>query len=176
MKTRIQKIITVAAIALLVSQAQAAEAVNVGVVNFQRALQEVQSGKSAKGRLEQEVTKKRKKVEDLQKEVQKLNEAFQKKASVLSEKARNEEGMKIQKKVAELQELQQKSAMEIQQREMELTRPIIDGLRALIPELSRKRKLDFVFEASAGVLLYSKTQTDITEELIALYDEKNKKK
>ena len=151
------------------------DALGVGVVNFQRALQEVKKGKTARASLEKEVTKRRTKVEKLQKEVQKLNETFQKKVSILSEKARNEEGMKIQKKMGELQMLQQQSQMELQQKELELTKPIIDGLRALIPELSRKRKLDFVFEGSAGVLLYSKTQTDITEELIALYDDKNKK-
>ncbi|NCN42279.1 OmpH family outer membrane protein [bacterium] len=149
--------------------------VNVGIVNFQKALQDVQNGKTARASLEKEVAKKRGKVESLQKEVQKMNDTFQKKMSVLSEKARTEEGMKIQQKVGELQQLQQQSQMELQQKEVELTKPIIEGLRALIPELSRKRKLDFVFEASAGVLLYSKSQTDITEELIALYDEKNKK-
>ncbi len=151
------------------------EDVNVGIVNFQKALQEVQSGKTAKSNLEKEVTKKRTKVESLQKEVQKMSDTFQKKMSILSEKARTEEGMKIQQKAGELQALQQQSQMELQQKELELTKPIIEGLRGLIPELARKRKLDFVFEASAGVLLYSKSQTDITEELIALYDEKNKK-
>lgn len=151
-----------------------AEALNVGVVNIQKALIETKKGKSAQASLNAEITKRRGEVEKLQSEVQKMNEAFQKKASVLSDKARNEEGMKIQQKLAELQGLQQQSQVEFQQKELEMTRPIIEGLRKLIPEISRKRKMDLVFEASSGVLLYSKSQTDLTEELIALYDEKNK--
>lgn len=151
-----------------------AQALNVGVVNIQRALLETKKGKAAKTDLDAQVTKRRGEVEKLQAEAQKMNEAFQKKASVLSEKARNEEGMKIQQKLGELQALQQRSQLEFQQKELEMTRPIIEGLRALIPEVSRKRKMDLVFEASSGVLLYAKTQTDLTEELIALYDEKNK--
>jgi len=154
--------------------AQAAE-ISVGVVNFQKAMQEVKQGKTAKAALEKQVEAKRKEIEKLQAEAQKLNEEFQKKAAVLSEKARQEKGMAIQEKIAKLQELQQKSQMELQQKEADLTRPIIEGLRALVSEVSRKRKLDLVFEASSGVMLYSTNQTDITEELIRAYDEKHKK-
>ncbi|MEO5667620.1 MAG: OmpH family outer membrane protein [Bdellovibrionota bacterium] len=149
--------------------------VAVGTVNFQKALQEVNRGKSAKASLEKEVETRRKDVEKLQGDIQKMNEEFQKKAPVLSEKARVEQGSKIQQKIGQLQEMQQKAQVELQGKEAELTRPIIEGLRALIPELSRKRKLDLVFEASSGILLYSTSQTDITEELIRLYDDKNKK-
>jgi outer membrane protein len=149
--------------------------VSVGTVNFQKALQETGRGKTAKASLEKEVETRRKEVEKLQGEIQKMNEEFQKKAPVLSEKARMEQGSKIQQKLGQMQELQQKAQMELQGKEAELTRPIIEGLRALIPELSRKRKLDLVFEASSGVLLHATSQTDITEELIRLYDEKNKK-
>jgi len=148
--------------------------VSVGLVNFQKALQETKRGQSAKASLEKEVDSRRKAVEKLQTEVQKMNEDFQKKAPVLSEKARVEQGSKIQQKLAQLQEMQQKAQMELQGKEAELTRPIIEGLRALIPEVSRKRKLDLVFESSSGVMLYATSQTDITEELIRLYDEKNK--
>lgn len=159
----------------IVSINVAAANTNVGVVNFQKAMQEVKQGKTAKASLEKQVEAKRKEIEKLQTEVQKLNEDFQKRASVLSEKARQEKGMEIQGKIGNLQELQQKSQMELQQKEAELTRPIIEGLRALVPEVSRKRKLDLVFEGSSGILLYSTNQTDITEELIRAYDEKNKK-
>lgn len=166
---------TVAAFIAAGSSSVFAAEVSVGTVNFQKALQEVNRGKSAKAALEKEVDARRKEVEKLQTEVQKLNEDFQKKAAVLSEKARIEQGTKIQQKIGQMQELQQKAQGELQQKEAELTRPIIEGLRALIPELSRKRKLDLVFEGSSGVLLYSTNQTDITEELIRLYDDKNKK-
>jgi outer membrane protein len=156
------------------SSAIAAE-VSVGVVNLQKALQEVARGKSAKASLEKEVETRRKEVEKLQAEFQKMGEEFQKKAAVLSEKARMEQGQKIQAKGQQIQEAQQKAQMELQGKEAELTQPIITGLRALIPELSRKRKLDIVMEGSSGILLYATSQTDITEELIRLYDEKNKK-
>jgi outer membrane protein len=159
---------------LIFSLTAEASKISVGVVNFQQAIQEVNRGKTAKSNLEKEVETRRKQVEKTQAELQKMNEDFQKKASALNEKARNEQGMKIQEKYAQMQEMQQRFQMELQQKEAELTRPIIEGLRALVPEVSRKRKLDLVFEASSGILLYSTNQTDITEELIRLYDSKNK--
>jgi outer membrane protein len=168
----LQKVL--ASAALMGAVAQAAP-LKVGVVNFQRALQEVKQGKSAKASLEKEVAAKKKEVEKMQADIQKLNEEFQKKAAVMSDKARADKGMEIQQKIGVYQETVQKSQMEFQQREAELTRPILERLRALIPEVSRDRGLDLVFEAASGVLLYSTNQTDVTEELIRLYDSKNKK-
>jgi outer membrane protein len=165
----------VLASAVLVSAAAQAAPLKVGVVNFQRALQEVKQGKDAKASLEKEVGAKKKQIEKMQAEIQKLNEEFQKKAAVMSEKARADKGMEIQQKIAVYQETVQKSQMEFQQREAELTRPILERLRGLVPELSRSRELDLVFEAASGVLLYSTNQTDVTEELIRIYDSKNKK-
>src|SRR5690606_34485713 len=91
---------TVAAGLLVSSLSARAAEVSVGVVNFQRAMQEVKHGQSAKASLEKQVETKRKEIEKLKKEVQKLGEDFQKSAAVLSEKARQEKGMAVQEKAA----------------------------------------------------------------------------
>ncbi len=153
----------------------AAEPVKIGTANLQRALQETKKGKAAKTALEKESTAKRAELEKRENELKKMQADLQKKSAVLSEKARMEQASAFQQKVAEFQQMAQMASMELQKKEADLTRPIIEGLRALVPEISRTQKLDIVFEASAGTVLYSKSQTDITEALIALYDEKNKK-
>jgi outer membrane protein len=153
----------------------AEEPIKIGIANLTRALQESKKGKAAKATLEKESTAKRKELEKREAELKKMQGDLSTKMAVLSEKARMEQQTTFQTKVGEFQQLAQMATMELQKREQDLTRPIIDGLRALVPEVSRTRKLDVVFEASSGTVLYAKSQTDITEELIALYDDKNKK-
>jgi outer membrane protein len=150
-----------------------AEPVKVGTVDLQKALQEVKRGKTAKSQLEKSYEEKKKKIDADQAAIKKDSEGFQKKAAALSAKARNDEGLKIQERMTKWQQLVQQSQVEIQGKEAELTKPILEGLRTLVPEISRRRKLDLVMESNAGGILYAVDKTDLTEELIKLFDEKN---
>lgn len=158
------------AVGLASQQVRADDAV--GMVNLQRALLESKKGKSAKAALEKEVEEKKKKVEAERATIQKASEEFQKKSAVMSEKARNQKGMELQQKMAGFQELVQKSQADIQGREAELTRPILEGLRAMIPDLAKKHKVAMVFEESSSGLLYTSEKKDLTDDLIKAYDAK----
>ena len=145
----------------------------VGVVNLQRALQETKKGKAAKATLEKELEDKKKKVEAERTAIQKASDEFQKKSSVLSEKARNQKGGELQQRMASFQELVQKSQAEIQGREAEMTRPILEGLRTMIGDIAKKKSVNMVFEENTSGLLFAKEKVDITEDLIKAYDAKN---
>lgn len=150
-----------------------ASSLKVGTVDLQRALQESKRGKSSNAAFEKEMKEKDAKLKEEQKAVQKAVEEFQKKAAVLSEKARGEQQGKLQQRMAGLEEMRQKFAMEFQGRQGELVKPLIEGLRSLVPDIARRRSLDLVLESSQGGLLFALDKTDITDELIKLYDEKN---
>ena len=158
---------------LLCSSIEVHAAAKMGVVDMQKALMEVKRGKSAKAQLEKAFDAKRKEFDKEQAEIKKESENFQKNSAALSEKARMEKGMKLQGRIATWQENVQKSQAEIQGKEAEFTRPILDGLKNFIPEIARARNLEAVFEAQTGGLLWALDKTDITEELIKKYDEKN---
>ena len=155
--------------------------VKVGTVDLQKALQESKKGRNAKAALEKEFDEKKKKIEAEQGAVRKMGEEFQKKSAVMSEKARQTKGAEVQQKMAAFQELVQKSQMDIQAREGELTKPIIDGLRNLVPDIAKKKNLEMVFEANSvgpngmtqAPLIYAADRTDLTDDLIKLFDEKN---
>ncbi len=152
----------------------AAQAMKVGTVDLQKALQESKKGKSAKASIEKEFDIKKKKIDAEHASIQKLSEEFQKKSLVMSEKARSEKGMEIQQKMGAWQELVQKSQTEFQERQLELTRPILEGLRSTTAELAKKKSLDMVYEVNSG-LLFAAEASDMTSDLIKAYDEKNPK-
>lgn len=160
------------AVSLLSLSSAPAWALKVGVVNMQRALQESKKGRAAKSSLEKEVEDKRKKIDGERSAIQKASEEFQKKSAVMSEKARTQKGTELQQKVAALQELMQKAQFDVQNRERELTAPILEALKGIVPDIAKKHKAELVLEESAGGFLYSSDKVDLTEEVIKAYDDK----
>ncbi len=98
----------------------------------------------------------------------------------INQSAKEKKIAEFQQKAAAFQELVQRSQAEMQGREAELTRPIIEGLRNLVPEVAKAKKMDLVFEANSvgptGVasnpLLYAEDKIDLTNDVIKTFDEK----
>ena len=80
-----------------------------------------------------------------------------------------------------LQKMAEDFQKEFAKKNEEAFRPIVETLRNLVREVARRRNLDMVFEttinnvtvAPGSTLVYAVDQTDITEELVKLYDERN---
>jgi len=161
--------------------AHADKGTKVGVIDIQRAMFETKRGKAAKARLEKEAQDIEKRIQGERAAIQKEAEEFDKKAAVMNEKARMEKGRGIQKKMEELQQKAQGSQVDFQRKNEEAFRPIVDGLRQVVGEIARRRSLDMVFEnnssnvglAPGSTLIWALDRSDITEEAIKVYDEKN---
>lgn len=169
-----QKSLMIAACAGLLS-GQAEAALKVGVVDMQRALRSVKRGKAAQAKLEKELGAERAKLDKDQEKFQKDAEAFQAKMSsgALSEKARAEQGSALQKRMMDLQQANQKFEFDVRKRQSEAVEPIVKGLREAATRVGAKRKMDLVIDDTGEAILYAEDKTDLTEELIKAYDEKN---
>lgn len=146
-------------------------AIKVGVVDIEKAMQNVKKGKEAKSRLEKKIKDKKAKFEKQKKDFETAQEEFKKKSLVLSDKAKNEQMVALQKQFAELQEANQSAQIELQQEEVKETQPIIKGLTEMMPELGKESSVDLVLEAKAG-LLYAADRIDLTDKLIEKFDKK----
>ena len=162
-------------VALALASTAAQAAVKVGTVDLQKALQTVKKGKAAKAELEKEFQEKKKKIDAEQENIRKLSEEFQKKTLVLSEKARAEKGAQIQQKIGAWQELVQKSQAEMSGREADMTRPILEGLKNIGADVAKKKNLEMLFEQNSSGLIFAADKTDVTDDVIKAYDEKNPK-
>jgi outer membrane protein len=160
-----------------------ASGLKVGTVDLQKALQEVKKGKDARSTLEKEFNERKSKIEAEQTTLKKAQADLEKLANnvTLSQSAKEKKVAEFQKKAAAFQELVQRSQMEMQTREAELTRPIIEGLRGLVAEVAKNKKMDLVFEANSvgptGVasnpLLFAEEKADLTPDVIKAFDSKN---
>lgn len=171
-KRFIKQVLLSSFVASVTLSSTAAFADKIGVVNLQRALQECKRGKAAKAALEKEVEDKKKKIDGERSSIQKATEEFQKKSAVLSEKVKTEKGVELQGRMQAFQELVQKSQAELQGREQELTKPILESLKTLIGTIAKKDGVKAVFEESTSGLLFAEEKVDLTEKLIKAYDAK----
>lgn len=178
-----KKLLSAGLFAALTTGSVCASSLKVGTVDLQKALQEVKKGKDAKSTLEKEFNERKAKIEAEQSTLKKTQADLEKLASnvTLSQSAKDKKIAEFQKKAAAFQELVQRSQMEMQAREVELTRPIVEGLRGLVSEVAKNKKMDLVFEANSvgptGVasnpLLFAEEKVDLTPDVIKAYDSKN---
>ena len=152
-----------------------ATALKVGVVDLQQAIQATKKGKSAKSKLEKDFKKQK---DGFDKEDQKFKKEvadFQKKSAVLSADARKKKEVELQRRRFAWQQKVQQAQLKINQEEAKLTAPILKGLRELVPSISKKSKVKFVFEKNSSGLLHAEEQVDLTKDLVAAFDKKFKK-
>ncbi len=146
----------------------------IATVDMQRALQTVNTGKKAKSKLEKEFNNKKKELEKEKIAIEKMHKELQKQALAMSEKARAKKSAELQQRVMKFQEKTRMSQMEIQQKEAQLTKPIIDKLKEIIKEVSSKKGYTIVLEKNENSVLISPEKDDLTQAVIAAFNKKNK--
>ena len=141
----------------------------VGVVSMDRAIQGTKAGQQARRTLDGEFQKRKSQLDKRKADIEKTGQDLEKRRSLLSEEVLQrrqselqEEMMKFQKSVAENQ-------MEIQKKEEELVKPILDKMRKAIEQVAKERGLQMVLE-NKGQVLFAQAEVDITEDVIKAFE------
>lgn len=142
----------------------------VGVVDMQKAIQTSSAGKKAKKEVEGDFEKKKKELKKKEDDLKKRVEEFEKKQAVLSDKVRQEQQADLQKDMMQFREEVGKSQVTIQQRERELTKPILEKLQKIILEIAKEKDFSMVLEKAEQSVMFAKTELDITDEVIKRAD------
>jgi outer membrane protein len=150
--------------------AVAAEEVRIATVDMQKALQSVDSGKKAKAQLEKEFNAKKKDLQTEEASIKKMTEEFKKQSLVMSDEARGKKQAELQERIMKFQELTARSQTEIQQKERDLTQPIIGKIRGIIAETAKKRSYTVVLEKNENNVLFSLEKDDLTNDVISAFD------
>jgi outer membrane protein len=171
---------TVASVLLAVTQAPIARAADepgakIATVDMQKALQSVESGKKAKAQLEKEFNAKKKELQGEEAAIKKMGEEFKKQAAVMNEDARAKRQAEIQERIMKFQETTGRSQAEIQQKERDLTGPIIGRLRGVIGDIAKSKGYSVVLEKNENTVLFSQEKDDLTAAVIEAVNKKGDK-
>jgi outer membrane protein len=160
--------ITGLSLLLAVSFAHAADT-KIGFVDMQKAIQATSAGKKAKAELETEFNKKKKELEKKEADLKKMGEDLERKKSVLSEEVLGKKQAEFQEEMLKYRDVVQKSQVEIQKKERDLTAPILDKMRKTIEVMAKEKGYTLILENSQMVLFAVK-DADLTEDVIKAYE------
>lgn len=148
----------------------------VALIDFQVAILQTEEGRAAKARIEKDVDSRKKELLTQQQELKKLEDDFEAKRSVLSEDEKGTRTRDLQAKYMSFQRSQLGLDQEVRQKEMEETQKIFKKLSVLVEEYAKKHSYDLVFEKGAGAVLYIAQNSDITSDIVTLYNQRYKVK
>lgn len=148
----------------------------VGLVDIQKALNEVEEGKSAKARLKSEFDQKQKSLDALQNDLKNMKDNLEKQKVALSQDAMKQKENEYRDKFVELQKKLAEFRGELQQKEAQYTGDIINRLKQVVQEVGAKDKYTLIFEKAQESVLYAPNATDLTPQVISTFNSKPKGK
>ncbi|WP_303721239.1 OmpH family outer membrane protein [Malonomonas rubra] len=164
------KKIVVVLIALLMLAAPALAEVKVGYVDLQKALNLSKAGVKAKGEISAQVKKYEEEFKTKQEDLQKLKTDLEKQAVLLSDSAKEQKERDFQQSVKELQRFQKDVKEELQQRDADATKRILNELFDILQKLGKDGGYQMIIEKNEGAVIYADESVDLTDDLIKAFD------
>jgi outer membrane protein len=165
-----RRFLLVFAVALVAARAARAQAMKIGYVDVQRAVQEVEEGKAARSRLQAELKEKRADLDKKRADLEKMKADYDKQAPVLSEDAKRQKQEQLQKAFLEAQSAAGQMQEELSGKEQEAMQSISKRLLQVVADVSDKENFTFVLDKAA--LLYAPAASDVTNEVVRRYNER----
>lgn len=162
----------IAVMASLLIASTSFAAVSVGKVDVQKVLISVTQGQSVRDQLKKSFDEKQKVLKGEEDKIRKLQDDYQKKASVLNDKEKGKKEREIQEKIVAIQQQTATFQKDIQDMEQKLKTPILEKVKAIVDEVAKNADVDMVYEAATAPILYSKQEKDLTDEVIKAYNKK----
>jgi outer membrane protein len=146
--------------------------VAVGKVDVQKVLVSVNQGVAVRDQLKKAFEEKQKILKDEEDKIRKMQDDYQKKATVLNDKEKMKKEREIQEKIMTIQQKTSGYQKEIQDLEQKLKTPILDRVKTVVDEVAKSADLDMIYEAATAPILFAKDEKDFTDEVVKLYNKK----
>ncbi len=152
----------------LVSTAAASSEIKVAYVDMQRALNESNAGKKAKGEFRSEISRLQSKLQRQQQEVQALKDELDRKGPLMRDEERRNLEDDYTAKLRDFERAYKDSKDELQQKDNEVTGAIVRDLAYIVRNVGERDGYTLILEK--GSLLWAASSIDITDEVIREYN------
>lgn len=149
--------------------------IKIGYVDLQKALNDSQVGQKAKKIMTDLITAKQKSVDEKGAEIEKLRAEIEGQATVLSPEVKKQKEEKLERDIRDYQRMVRDTQEELQKKEMGLTNTIIKELREIVNKIGKEEGYTIILEQAEDIILYATAEHDLTEKIIKIYDEAQKK-
>lgn len=159
----------------VIALGQTAQPVKIGYIDLQRVMLESDRGREAKKILTDEADKLKKTLNQKQDEIQKLKDALERQVATITPEARADKEKQYQSKLKDYQRMAGDYENDLRQKDMETSQKILKELEEVVRKLGDTEKYTLILERTQAGILFGNTSSDITEKVIAQYNESLKK-
>ncbi len=142
----------------------------IGYVDLQKALNQSKAGVSAKSDISKLVKKYEDQFKQMQEDLKTQKTNLEKQAGILSESARADKEREYQQSVKELQRFQKDVKDELQAKDADHTKRIINELFDILKKIGKDDGYTVILEKNEGAVIYADESIDLTDQLIKRYD------
>lgn len=164
------RLLAALAAAALVAPAAVLAETKIGIVDLQRALNEVEEGKVAKAQLKRDFDEKQKQLDAKQEELRKMKTELDKQSVVMADDAKRAKAADFERKLMEVQQFYADLQKTLSEAEQKATGGIIDKMAKLTGEIAEAEGLTIVLSRNDAGILYAPSSLDITNELVRKYN------
>ena len=158
---------------IAVPAALAADAMKVGYVDLQKALNMSAAGKAAKEKMKVKFKDYDAEVQKKQEELKKLKDDLEKQAMLLSAEARAAKERDYQQKVKDYQRLTKDIQEELQQTDADYTRKILEEIFKVVQQIGKQEGYTLILEKTESSILFASDGIDMTERVIQAFDKQS---
>jgi len=158
---------------VVAATAVSAQEIRIGTINLQKALNESTAGAEAKKRFKVQLDRLQKDLEKQKSEVDSLKDQLAKKGLVMKDEERRNLEREYQRKQRAFERAYEDSQGELQAKDAELTRDLMKDLQVIIQDYGRRGGYTVILEQAGGALLYGAAQIDVTDAIIAEFNQKH---
>lgn len=159
-----------AAVVLAGSGRAHAQQLKVAVVDMQRALNETEDGRKAKAQLKKIFEERQKTLDKQQNDLKTLKESLEKQRDVLARDVLAKKLDEYQQAVAQLQTTYMEFQRELQAKEGDLTKGIIERMQRIMRRVGQTDGYALVLERNEAGVVYVPSTYDLTDLLIQRYN------
>ncbi|MBT9555594.1 MAG: OmpH family outer membrane protein [Myxococcales bacterium] len=155
------------AVALAFTTPASAQALKIGVVDVQKAIQTVPEGKAAKQKLEADAKRIQSDIDKQQNELKTMKDELERQAALLQDAVKREKMKLYQQKLMQLQEGYVKNQQDLKEKEGKLLKPILEKITKTAEAVAKAEGYTLIVEK--GAVLFAVPAIDITDTVIARY-------
>jgi outer membrane protein len=144
----------------------------IGIVDFERIIQESTAGRAARAEVEKEKERIESSLRETGREIEALKSKLEAEALVMSKDMREQKGREFRIKVNDFKELQKKNAQDFRVFEAKIINRIQKDVYEIVKQIGERGNYLLIIEK--GAVLYYPNAIDVTDELLKRYNAKTR--
>jgi len=158
-------------LALCVGVAASHAELKIGYIDSEEIFAQYEGTKVAQEKLSKEVAKIEQDVSRRQKEITELKDQLEKQSLILTDERKKELEDSLKAKMIAYQEfINEKFGQrgEVQQKNVEMTKPIVEKIQKILDKIAAEENYDFIFDARAGGVVSAKPAYNLNKRVLEL--------